>query len=68
MTAESPPPARHGYFVLQATALRAGPGMRLTGVVEDVATGTKWRFGSVEELGDVFRRWGFPFEPSPRNL
>ena len=49
---------RHGYFVLQARAESIGTDLALTGVVENLATGDKWRFATAEELTHLLRRWG----------
>lgn len=59
-------PIRHGYFVLQARAESIGTDLALTGVVENLATGDKWRFGTVEELTQLLRLWGA--FPAPNTL
>lgn len=51
-------PIRHGYFVLQARAESIGTDLALTGVVENLATGDKWKFRTADELGSLLRQWG----------
>jgi hypothetical protein len=50
---------RYGYFALQA---RCDPkpvvSGRVSGVLENLATGEKWRFESARELGELLDDWG----------
>ena len=52
------PEIRHGYFVLQTRAQSTGTELSLTGVVENLTTGDKWRFATAEELTHLLQRWG----------
>lgn len=52
------PEIRHGYFVLQTRAQSNGAELSLTGVVENLTTGDKWRFATADELTHLLRQWG----------
>lgn len=59
------PDARYGFFALQ---VRAGPGWardaEVSGVIENLATGEKWRFQSTTELGELLAAWSRSLAPN----
>lgn len=50
--------ARHGYFIVQARAETVGATLQLTGVLENLTTGGKWRFATAKELAELLSQWG----------
>ncbi len=56
--------ARHGYFVVQARAETVGAELRLSGVVENLATADKWTFRGPNELIALLTQWGRQVSPS----
>jgi hypothetical protein len=56
-TSRSTPPARYGYFVLQANAVATGGSPELRGVMEDLSTGEKREFSSAAEVARVMDTW-----------
>jgi hypothetical protein len=56
--------ARYGFFAVQARAdaisCRDG---EVTGVIENLTTGEKWRFESTTKLGELLTAWSRSMNP-----
>ena len=55
--APSVTPTRYGYFVLQATAQADAQGAQISGVLEDLSTGSKQTFDSAAEVAQLMSKW-----------
>jgi hypothetical protein len=55
--AEAAVTGRVGYFVLQTRSEWHAGTLRITGVVENLATAAKQSFASAEQLAELLRDW-----------